>query len=241
MRKFLSRNLAIEIFVAATLCALLWMVTRVQPNGELTNTGYELSILLQQVEDYASGFISAPESQGLGFLTPTRTKYEVFMYNGFCNLASFSNVYVQNSSALSYFVVIPAFLIIIFAYNKAGPDDFSRPARVIFAVTLIAMIVIVTFKVIEIQGVQSEIVGLTVDDFQMENFDYRCETYIASQVDQAGTAPLSLFLGNLSAFLSEVRLYLLGLVLWVIGKEHADIRRMQRLTAATPAEGERNE
>lgn len=252
MREFFSRNLVIEIFFAAIICALLWMVTCVQPNGELSNTGYELSLLLQNIEDYVSDFFSralenvgigssAPENVSIGSLTQPRNKYEIFIGNGFCRLASFASVYVQNSSALSYFVVIPAFLILLFAYNKASPDHFSRPARVIFSTTLIVMIAIVTFKVIEIQGVHSEIAALSVDKFEIEFYDYGCEAYIAKQVKGEGTTPLSLFLGNLSAFLSEVRLYLLGLVLWVIGKEYADIRRMQRLAAATPREGKGNE
>nr|WP_306265316.1 hypothetical protein [Pararhizobium sp. IMCC3301] len=234
IKRIISNILLIEIVLALFLSILLWFVTSVQPNGELSQLGYSASIFFQGLENNFIKFMNTSEASDLG-VVPPRSFYEYAVYDGFCGLASFASVYVNNSSALSYFVVIPGFLVIIFAYNKAGPDSFNRLSRIIFSIIVIVMIIIVTFKVIELQDVQSAIVALPSQDYLAEEYNYRCDAQISEFDGESSVAELALFLGNLSAFLSEIRLYLLGLLLWIIGREHADIRRMQR-TAINPSQ-----
>ncbi|MEJ8563283.1 hypothetical protein QTO30_20070 [Yoonia sp. GPGPB17] len=235
MRNFISRHLLIESTILFVLLVLFWMITRVQPSGELSGSGAAVAEVLDKWFSSIHMFWNGGQETNTLMLVQARTWPESTAFSGFCGMAEIASVYVKNSSTLSYFVIIPAFLIVVFAYNRSKPDAFSRPGRVVFAFLLISFIYILTFKVIQLQDVQSIVVSLPADAFFIEDHNFRCDA--AFEIGQDTKAQLALYLGNLTAFLGEIRLYLLGLVLWIIGREHADIRRLQKLAAETPEGG----
>lgn len=242
MRGFLARYLVVESIILFALLIAFWMVTRVLPqgDGELSELGRSVAAKLIETQTYfASFFHETDEALRFGGIVTRFNWVEGAASSGFCGMSSFAGIYVKNSSALSYFVIIPAFLIVTFAYNRSSADTFSRIGRAIFSIALISFVIVITFEVIQLQELQALVVASPEGDFSSERFDFGCN--LGSQKEDRSAASVALFLGNLSAFLGEIRLYLLGLMLWIIGREHADIRRLQKVALGQQTERELDE
>ena len=239
MRGFLARHLVVESIILFALLLAFWMMTRVIPqgDGDLSELGRYAAEKIVGAQTFLSSFFSeTDEASGFGGIVTRFNWAEGAASSGFCGMSGFAGVYVKNSSALSYFVIIPAFLIVTFAYNRSSADSFSRIGRAIFSTALISFVIVITFEVIQLQELQASVVALPDDSFSSEDFDFGCD--LGTKDEDKSAASVALFLGNLSAFLGEIRLYLLGLMLWIIGREHADIRRLQKLALGQQTERE---
>lgn len=242
MRGFLARHLIIESIILFALLLTFWMMTRVLPHGEgtLSELGRDVSEKLVGAQVFLSSFLpETDEASRFGGIAKRFNWAEGAASSGFCGMSGFAGVYVKNSSALSYFVIIPAFLIVTFAYNRSSADSFSRIGRAIFSIALISFVIVITFEVIQLQELQASVVALPDGSFFSEDFDFGCD--LGAKAEDKSAASVALFLGNLSAFLGEIRLYLLGLMLWIIGREHADIRRLQKSVLGQQTEREPDE
>ena len=180
---FFSRYLIFEIVLFALLSVFFWTITRVLPTGELSDAGFGTIMLLENAEEKVARIFSDLPESPLPLPEPPRSKYEMAVYSAFCGMAEISNIYIQNSSSLSYFVVVPIFLILIFAYNTASPEKFGRASRVILSTFVLVIIITITFKLIEIQGVQAKVLSLDGDNVLIEEYSYRCERQMGTRIN----------------------------------------------------------
>lgn len=224
----LRRHLVLEIILFCLFAMAFWLITRVQPNGEIVGAGGWFIEHAERLTSRLASLFGGEDENQLAPVNP-RSRLERIAVGGFCSLASIAGTYVAHNAVLTYFVAIPCVLIVLFVYNNAKPETFSYHARIAFSLVLFTIIVTCTFKLIELQDVQKSIVQLPSSNFFPDEYDYRCEDLLAAMDGESGPAKMSLFISNLSTFLSELRLYLLALLLWILGREAADMKRIRKV------------
>ena len=94
---------------------------------------------------------------------------------------------------------------------------------------------LLTFEIIEIQAVQQTVASMEPLAFQYDSYDFGCEPKYSSRNGEPNVAKITLFLSSQATMLGELRLFLLALALWAIGKSLSDVGRTQQKIATQRA------
>lgn len=230
--KFISRHVLIEIALLILLFVFVLFVFSVQSNGSLVGLADYYSkpvedVLFGASDRFDQPVVIADVSHTLSSRSDIEGYLKPFLVSINCDVFGLSATYAKHSPTITYYVLIPAFFVIKFVYSNRSISDVSKIGRVLLAVFLVGILFVLTSQILELQEINSSLVNAEYrnaeDIFEKYLFGCYPSHLENSSIDQFISFS-SVSIGNIKMLLVEVRVYILAITLWVLGRSFQDMR-----------------